>query len=192
MNRAIYLLTAVASLSAVLPAQTLSHPAIGVQAERANATPSITLISTAPTSSSCPIGLRADPAVGLTTNTIDARNGVTKTGIPTQTLTMELNNLGSRNITRAQFTVHGLTGQGQVNPATLSDPDAGTTSKQVELSLTVAHNSKASAPLLAEGFTSIRWIELDSLTYADGSAWHASPQHTCSITPNRLMLVASH
>jgi hypothetical protein len=120
-------------------------------------------------------------------NTID-----TKPGVPSQTLTMELSNLGSRNITRAQFTVHGLTAHGQINPATLSDPDAGTTTRQVDLSLNVAHNSKSSAPLLAEGFTSIRWIELDSLTYADGSAWHSSPQHNCSVIPSRLMLVAGH
>jgi hypothetical protein len=184
MNRATpYLLSVLGSLTSVLPAQTLSHPAIAAPSAPAQ----VATVLNAPSPSSCPVGLRANPAVGLTQNTID-----TKPGVPSQTLTMELNNLGSRNITRAQFTVHGLTAHGQINPATLSDPDAPTASRQVELSLKVAHDSKASAPLLAEGFTSIRWIELDSLTYADGSAWHSSPQHTCSVVPNRFMLVANH
>jgi hypothetical protein len=188
MNRPTsYLLFALTTLTAALPAQTLSHPAVAVQAQAASPAPTATIIMMSPSPNSCPVGLRADPAVGLTQNTIN-----TNPGVPSQTVTLELNNLGLRNVTRAQFTVHGLTGRGQVNPASLSDPEAATTSKQVELSFKIAHDGKASAPLLAQGFTSISWIELDSLTYADGSAWHASPQHNCSVVPNRFMLVATH
>jgi hypothetical protein len=187
MNRATpHLLIALTIFTAAASAQTLAHPTVSgpapIRAAVGSPTNPLVLVP-----STCPVGLRADPAVGLTQNTID-----TKPGVPSQTLTLELSNPGSHNITRAQFTIHGLTAHGQVNPATLSDPDAGTSSKQVDLSLKVAHDSKASAPLLAEGFTSIRWIELDSLTYADGTAWHASPNHTCSVTPNRFMLVATH
>jgi hypothetical protein len=44
--------------------------------------------------------------------------------------------------------------------------------------------------MLFKGFTSVRWIDLDSITYADGSMWHSSPQRKCQVVPDRFMLVA--
>ena len=45
--------------------------------------------------------------------------------------------------------------------------------------------------MLFQGFTSIRWITLDSLTYADGTTWHPAAHKSCSIIPNRFMAVAA-
>jgi hypothetical protein len=135
---------------------------------------------------SCPVGLRARPGVGGNIMTIDASDGV-----GSQMLSLDLSNIGSRHITGAQITVHGLTAHGHVIPAS-SYLDAGTTTKRIDLALTVAPGATTSTNLLFKGFTSVSTIDLDSLTYADGSTWHASPQHTCQITPDRFMLVAGH
>jgi hypothetical protein len=176
MNRA-----AAASLLISLASLTLTTAALA-QAP----TPSLVIITPVP-NNSCPVGLRAQPGVGPLIMTIDASNGV-----GSQRLSLDLSNIGSRHITRAQITVHGLTAQGRINPAAYGNLDAGTTAKQVDLALTVPPGATASTNLLFKGFTSVSTIDLDSLTYADGSTWHASPQQRCQIVPNRIMLVASH
>jgi hypothetical protein len=110
-----------------------------------------------------------------------------------QKLDLQLSNpRDTRAVTHAQITVHGLTAHGRITPAASGSSATATVAKQVDLQLSVAPGASASAGLVFKGFTSVRWIDLDSLTYADGSTWHASPQHNCQIVPNRFMLVANH
>lgn len=185
MNRATHsLLIALAIGPAALSAQTLSHPAIA-----GTATTSVVFRSPANTSTSiagaCPVALRANPGIAGNILSIDASDG---TG--SQALNLELNNTGSHRITAAEFTVHGLTAHGHVLPANYQD--ANSTTKQVNLELAVAPGATTSRNLLFKGFTSITLIDLHSLTYSDGSTWRASPQQTCSVIPNRLMLVDNH
>ena len=97
--------------------------------------------------------------------------------------------LHSSNIISAQITVHGLTAKGRIAPAS-SDPDDNTIAKQVDLALTIAPGRAASTDMLFKGFTSVRWITLDSLTYANGSTWHPAAHRSCSIVPNRYMAIA--
>lgn len=156
-----------------------------------SAGPSRAVVIAAPISS-CPVGLTAQPGVGP--GMVIVVDGNTTAS---QKLNLQLTNVGDpqrqhSNITGAQITVHGLTARGRIAPAGFGDSDAATLAKQVNLALTVAPGASASTDLLFKGFTSVRWITLDSLTYADGSTWHPSPQHTCRVVPNRVMLVASH
>jgi hypothetical protein len=110
-----------------------------------------------------------------------------------QKLDLHLSNpRDTRAVTHAQITVHGLTAHGRITPADSGNPNAATIAKQVDLQLTVASGASTSTGLLFKGFTSVRWITLDSLTYADGSTWQASTQHNCQIVPSRFMLVATH
>ncbi len=156
--------------------------------------PRTTFIMPTP-ASSCPVGLSAQPGVGPGMVIVVDGNATAS-----QKLNLQLTNVGDpqrqhSNITGAQITVHGLTARGRIAPARFGDsddPDAATLAKQVDLALTVAPGASASTGLLFKGFTSIRWITLDSLTYADGSTWHPSPHQTCRVVPNRVMLVASH
>jgi hypothetical protein len=38
--------------------------------------------------------------------------------------------------------------------------------------------------------TSVAWVSVIELRYADGSTWHARPGAECRVTPDPLMLVA--
>jgi hypothetical protein len=38
--------------------------------------------------------------------------------------------------------------------------------------------------------TSVAWVSVIELRYADGSTWHARPGSECRVTPDPLMLVA--
>lgn len=42
----------------------------------------------------------------------------------------------------------------------------------------------------AEKLTAVQWVQLDELTYADGTAWHPLADAPCRITPNGFMLVS--
>jgi hypothetical protein len=148
-------------------------------------TPTTLTISTPP--SNCPVGFSAEPGVGP--GMVIVVNGDTTAS---QKLKLQLSYLTdphSSNITGAQITVHGLTAKGRIAPAS-SDPDDNTIAKQVDLALTIAPGRTASTAMLFKGFTSVRWITLDSLTYANGSTWHPAAHRSCSIIPNRYMAVA--
>jgi hypothetical protein len=41
------------------------------------------------------------------------------------------------------------------------------------------------------GFTSVKSIRLDSLTFADGSTWTPASRGSCRVEPDPLMLVSS-
>jgi hypothetical protein len=139
--------------------------------------------------SACPVGFSAEPGVGP--GMVIVINGDTTAS---QKLKLQLSyltdpQLHSSNIIAAQITVHGLTAKGRIAPAS-SDPDDNTIAKQVDLALTIAPGRAASTDMLFKGFTSVRWITLDSLTYANGSTWHPAAHRSCSIVPNRYMAVA--
>ena len=140
--------------------------------------------------SACPIGLSAEP--GVNPGMLIVVNGDTTAA---QKLKLQLRHLTGPHshpsaITAARITVHGLTAKGRIAPAS-SNPDADTIAKQVNLALTIAPNHTTSTDMLFQGFTSIRWITLDSLTYADGTTWHPAAHKSCSIVPNRFMAVAA-
>jgi hypothetical protein len=201
MNRAATLLIALA-VPAV--AQTTTAPAnsrpntITVHTTQVTLDPATGTITSsgAPTTltiaappNSCPVGFSAEPGVGP--GMVIVVNGDTTAS---QKLKLQLNyltdpQLHPSNIISAQITVHGLTAKGRIAPAS-SDPDDNTIAKQVDLALTIAPGSTASTAMLFKGFTSVRWITLDSLTYANGTTWHPAAHKSCSIVPNRYMAVA--
>jgi hypothetical protein len=201
MNRAATLLIALA-LPAV--AQTTTAPAnsrpntITVHTTQVTLDPATGTITSsgAPTTltiaappSSCPVGFSAEPGVGP--GMVIVVNGDTTAS---QKLKLQLSyltdpQLHPSNIISAQITVHGLTAKGHIAPAS-SEPDDNTIAKQVDLALTIAPGRTASTAMLFQGFTSVRWITLDSLTYANGTTWHPAAHKSCSIVPNRYMAVA--
>ncbi len=142
------------------------------------------------TSSACPIGFTADPGVGP--GMVIVVNGDTSAS---QKLKLQLTYRTDpyahpSNITAAQITVHGLTAKGRISPAS-PNPDDATIARQVDLALTIAPGRSASTDMLFQGFTSVRWITLDSLTYANGTTWHPAAHKSCRIVPNRFMDVAT-
>jgi hypothetical protein len=38
--------------------------------------------------------------------------------------------------------------------------------------------------------TSVAWISVIELRYADGSTWHATPGSECRVVPDGMMLIA--
>jgi hypothetical protein len=100
-----------------------------------------------------------------------------------------VDNPSTREIVKAQITVHGLSHRGRFVP--LADGSAPDLSRKVSVVLDVKGNSRASSDLSLIRFASVTSVDLNSLTYADGSSWRASSSAACSVTPDPFMLVSA-
>lgn len=120
------------------------------------------------------------------------RNGRPKG--PAQSLHLVLTHRGSQPVTGATVTVRGLTARGRVARA-LADPDPvgqkhnADAARALAVIFVAGPNGEVSADLRVPDLTAVLAIDLDSLTYADGSTWKLSPGKTCRTVPDPLMLV---
>jgi hypothetical protein len=108
-----------------------------------------------------------------------------------QRLRLTLTNPLSRDIVSAQFTAHGFSNKPRAmeSSAGSNEPDLA---KTIDLELGVKGKGHASSDLSLNHFTAVTSIDLNSITYADGSEWHAPSPAACSITPSMVMLVAAN
>ncbi len=110
-----------------------------------------------------------------------------------QQVQLSVSNPSFRDIVGVQMTVHGLSSKWRTVPLSLvsAAPDL---SKTIDVALDLKGNGHVAKDLSLRHFTTVTSIDLTSITYADGSTWHAS--HTsesgaCSITPDPLMLISA-
>ena len=67
-----------------------------------------------------------------------------------------------------------------------ADPDLART---VDVALDVQGNGQASRNLSLSRFTAITAVDVNAITYGDGSTWRTSSPGACSASPDLLMLV---
>ncbi|HEY4047569.1 MAG TPA: hypothetical protein VGM27_11950 [Acidobacteriaceae bacterium] len=144
----------------------------------------------------CPIDMRASHSAGVPVGmnagpTINGRSLSGQTPPPSlaQRIHLTMTNLVSHDIVSAQVTVHGFSDKWKViDLKNLSQaPDLA---KTLEVVLDVKSKGHASSDLSLSHFTAVSSIDLDSITYADGTTWHAPLPGDCSVTPDPIMLVA--
>jgi hypothetical protein len=108
-----------------------------------------------------------------------------------QRLQLTLTNPSSRDIVSAEFTAHGFSKKPRTMDlsAGSNEPDLA---KTIEIALDVKGKGHASRDLSLNHFTAVTSIDLDSISYADGTTWRAPSPGACSITPSMVMLVAAN
>lgn len=94
-------------------------------------------------------------------------------------------------IVSATLRVHGLM------PRSRAIPTAGATSFKAEATKVInarftAEDGAVLADVYVPGFTSVSSVELQEVTYADGSTWKISASSVCRTTPDPFMLIAEH
>jgi hypothetical protein len=145
----------------------------------------------------CPIGVEASlVSLPSVSNAGPSINGGVEGQLPGQKVTkdylqlhLDVSNPSSRDIVGAQFTVHGFSRKLRViDPSDPSNaPDLWRT---VRVSLDVQGKGHASSELSLTHFTAIiTSIDLDSVTYADGTQWQAPSPGACSTIPNIVMRI---
>lgn len=107
-----------------------------------------------------------------------------------QRIHLTVTNHTSREIVKAQITVHGFSDKWKAIPLADASP-APDLEKSVHVAINVKRDSRASSDLSLIRFTSITAVDLNSLTYADGSSWESSTTGACSVAPDLIMLVSA-
>jgi hypothetical protein len=106
-----------------------------------------------------------------------------------QMLRLILTNPDLRRMVSARVRVHGLSGKGHVTQ-TLAGPDRPDATSIVDVQLTQGAGKEVYGDLRVPNMTAVLTIDLNSVTYADGSTSNFSGREACHIAPDPLMPIA--
>lgn len=187
--RANLLWAAVLSAVAVpASAQYVTHPqtGFGVVGSMQNGKSVVSQEAVPGASVTCPVAMRAERRG--TQWVMQARSG--GRSVAGQRIYLEIER-GKDTAVEAKVTVHGTRARARFLPA-LSTENQGAADalKSFTLHANSADKGNIASDLRLEGFTSVQSVNLDSITYADGSVWTARAAQRCSVEPDPLMLVS--
>lgn len=138
---------------------------------------------------SCPVDLQVEHSgLFVERNAKYGSWGDVARSVPEQRLELIMSNLLPKEIVSAEITAHGFSHQGRLIPLSNTNPTPDL-AKTVYVTLDVEGNGRASRDLSFAYFAAITTIDVNSVTYANGSAWHASSSRACSFIPNGFMRV---
>jgi hypothetical protein len=119
-----------------------------------------------------------------------------------QMVELSVKNTGYQPIVGAEVEVHGTTSAGRTLRADKATPTVTSASaelteqpttdavRRLHLSSPVPADESRTKLLTVADLTSVAWIRLVELQYADGSTWRAGRGRECRVEPNHLMLIA--
>jgi hypothetical protein len=144
-----------------------------------------------PNEVNCPVGMEANHGSSLlqrkTINGHELDPGI-QGNEPGQRILLKMMNQRSQDIVSLEITIHGLSNKGRT--IQLSGEPKADLVKRVHLVKAVKPSDSATSHLTLPHFTTVTSIDLDAVTYADGSVWRPESAQVCRVTPNPLMLVA--
>jgi hypothetical protein len=144
---------------------------------------SAAVLTVPPTSESCPVNFFASrKAVG----SVMAAKGA---AAPHQGQGLQFNFLsaGESKVIKADITVHGISSQTRVIPASsAAERDSTETfTLRSENGQVLFYSS-----VWLNKLNGASWAELTNIEFADGTVWHASSTFRCSAVPSRTLLIA--
>jgi hypothetical protein len=148
----------------------------------AQTTSSQTVLVSPPASLNCPVSLTArhspqGATVQIQSGKAHAQPGYAITFAPTN----------NRSITQVRLTLHGLDGA-QVMPVGAS---TGNATEDLTVAPAATSNRRFESIVYAQKLTGVQLIELDEVTWADGTHWQKSANSTCLVAPSGLLLVGA-
>ncbi len=144
-----------------------------VFAQTPAASPAVVLQN--PASQGCPVGLEARHAGEGSTVRVSPSEKHPGQGYVIR--------FSGHTITQARITLHGLSGQ-HVIPA----------GEQAGADSTESFNVSPAAgktTVYTGKLTGVQWVQVNEITYPDGTQWHESADAVCRVAPNGFLLVAS-
>jgi hypothetical protein len=161
-----------ASTITVLPANTVNQPLV--------------YALTTPANFGCPVNFSASrQASSQMMLAGDASNSG-----PIQGLHITLNRMNTPAIDSIEVTVYGLSANARVLPVETQPSDVVT--KTFELNRTAGTATLKDADVWMHKVGALRWVDLDSINYADGTTWHATNNLKCRAVPSNFVLVGSN
>lgn len=139
----------------------------------------------------CPVAMHLSQGGGM--QMLRADDGTTQ---PLLTPSLTLAPVDHRMVVDAKVTIHGAAPGARILPL-VSEPAKGNKpepelTRTVELTLKPDDVGEPTAEMSLTGFGFLTRIELNSLTYADGTTWKLAKDSACSVAPDPLLLVAAH
>lgn len=186
------LILAGALAAACVPAQTPQPPAPVqpvAQATQpvAGAKQSITLRA-----QPCSVAMRATQ--GSSSQFLRTRNG---NSTPMMRPSLTLTPRDGRKIVSATVTAHGYSpSPGSMDLVARLWPQPKSHSREIAKTLAIRFHAAEDGAFTAElplpGFSAVTMIDLNSLTYGDGTTWNAPARNECHVAPDPLLLIAAH
>lgn len=173
------------SLAPLLSKKSNAAPSLDLNAQ---AMKSLTVLQTVATNPACPFPISARQGSGA--GLIAVRPGQPDEGPrPGVSQRIQLSVADSRSIAEASIVVHGTTAAGRMMPLGGS---AGPSqiSRPLNVTFSSAGKNQENADLRLRGFTSVSSIDVQSVTYADGTVWR-SMAGACRVVPDPVMRIAA-
>jgi hypothetical protein len=149
-----------------------------------------TVIALPNQSGSCPVALRAQQGVDITRREVGdlhpSRDLVLKDG--GQLIHLLMTNPDARHIVAANVTVRGLTEKKRL-VETLTTDESSDAAKTMDVRFAPGTGKEISTSLRLPGFSAVQTVELNSVTYDDGSLWKVAAGNVCRSQVDPLMLV---
>jgi secreted PhoX family phosphatase len=146
-----------------------------------------TVAQASPMIDTCPISLHARQAGGGDMLKV---NGVPVNSVA-QRLHLIVTNPDSRRVVAANVTVRGFANKARI-VQTMSGSDSSDAAKTMDVRFSAGSDKEASADLRVPGLTAVSEIDLNSVTFSDGSTWRLAAGGSCRSWIDGLMLVSSH
>jgi len=139
--------------------------------------------------SKCPVGLEVEQNGSLVAYK-NAKSGAADDvdQRSSQRFDFKMTNFLPHEIVNAEITAHAFSNKWRVFSVPAPTPDLWQT---VDVAFDVKGNGSASRELAFAHFPVIRTFDVNSVTYADGSTWHASSPGACSVGPRGPMRISA-
>jgi hypothetical protein len=95
-----------------------------------------------------------------------------------------------RRVASALVTVRGLSARSHMQNLDLVGDGSSDLTRTLKVTFTPDQDGSVSAYVDLPAFTAVNSLQLESITYADGSNWKLADQHMCWVQPDPLMLIA--
>lgn len=139
----------------------------------------------------CPVDMRVRQRMGGGTVAVDKDGN--RRQVFAQRLRLILNSLrqgeGDRKAVSATVTVHGTGAKARMQ-SLRSGSASNSMVKSFNVDLAHWDEPGISGEFLLPGFTSASQVDLESVTYDDGTTWKLSNNQSCRVAPDPLMLIA--
>ena len=135
----------------------------------------------------CPVSLRAHHGSGGNMVKVDKPR---PEGMA-QLLHLTLTNPDARQLVAARLRAHGVSGKLRMTQAAQGAADADV-HQNLRVTFLPSPDRSVTTNVWVPGMAAVLSLDLDEVTYADGSTWKFQGREGCHVTPDPLMLVAAH
>lgn len=154
-----------------------------------SAAPAQFTVRSAQASVGCPVEMRLNQSVSSSVR--QAENGQSRTVFRTR-LHLVLSRSPRAEIflpglKSAAITVHGYNGKPRFE---LIAPGDAPEAKAFKVQFVAADSNEASSDFVVAGLASASWLDINSLSFANGTTWEPAKGQSCIVSPSLVMLIA--